>query len=70
VIITKYGKETAVLVNPEKYEIKKKGTYKSTSAEDIINDEFIGMYENRKDWEGKSTTEIVKDLRKRAWYEK
>jgi len=70
VIITKYGKETAVLVNPEKYEIKKKGTYKSTSAEDIINDEFIGMYENRKDWEGKSTTEIVKDLRKRAWYGK
>lgn len=70
VIITKYGKETAVLVNPEKYEIKKKGTYKSMSAEDIMNDGFIGMYKNKKDWKGKSTAEIVKDLRKRAWYGK
>ena len=70
VIITKYGKETAVLVNPEKYEIKRKETYKAIRVKDIMNDEFIGIHKDRGDWKVKSSAEIANDLREKAWYGK
>ncbi|MBD3366383.1 hypothetical protein GF360_03550 [candidate division WWE3 bacterium] len=70
ITITKYGKEAALLVNPQKYEIRQKRGKRNINIEAIMNSEFIGMYENREDWQDKTTPEIAEKLRRDAWYGK
>ena len=67
--VTKHGKGEVVMLNLNKYKvIKKKSSKKDKRG--IMSLGFFGMYKNRKDWKGKSTTEIAEDLRHRATYGK
>lgn len=65
--VTKHGKDEVIMINPKKFKITKAVSDKK-SKKDIRSYGFFGMYKNRKDWRGKSTVEIAKALRKRAWY--
>lgn len=68
IYITKNGKEQVVIIDPDTYEYKKRRVKKSSlDKRDAISD-FIGMYKNRKDWEGKSSSTIAAKLRKDSWY--
>jgi len=67
--ITKNGKNKAVLIDPYFYEYKKKRAQKK-SNDNLMDSEFVGMYENRKDWKNRSSLEISEDLRKKSWYGK
>jgi len=64
-LITKYGKQEVLLVNPDQVKITK--TARRTSK-DILSSPFIGMNKNKRSWKGKSSAEIAEQLRKRAWY--
>ena len=66
--ITKNGKNKAILIDPYFYEYKKKRR-QTKSKNNLMEAEFIGMYENRKGWKNKSAFEISEELRK-AWYGK
>ena len=66
--ITKHGQSTALLIHPEQ-EYKPKKTAKKTKPKiDILNSPVRGMYKDREDWKGKSTIQIARELREKAWY--
>ncbi|MBI4130829.1 type II toxin-antitoxin system Phd/YefM family antitoxin [Candidatus Roizmanbacteria bacterium] len=64
VLVTKYGRNEVLLINPEEYEVIEKLKKKK----DIMSSQFIGMYKNRKDWKNKSSQKIARNLREKAWY--
>lgn len=71
VTITKYGEDTAVLVNPEKYNvIRKQKTRESVDLEGILNSGFIGMYKDREDWKGRDPVKIARELNEKSLHGK
>lgn len=67
ILITKYGKEEAILVNPKQYKIAKLKS-KKKKIQDIMSSPFIGIHRNKKDWQNKSSVQIASELRTKAWY--
>ena len=67
IIITKYGREKAIMVNPDEFKIIKLKS-KKKKAKNIMSSPFIGFYKNRKDWQNKSSVEIGNEIRVKAWY--
>ena len=67
--ITKHGQNLAVVVNPKEYEVVKKTKGKQRNKQ-LMTSEFVGMYKNRKDWQGKTSLQIADKLRTDAWYGK
>ncbi|KKU31180.1 MAG: hypothetical protein UX44_C0007G0004 [candidate division WWE3 bacterium GW2011_GWA1_46_21] len=66
VVVTKHGKEAVLMINPVKYHYmeKKNKPYRTKDAK------FIGMYKDRKDWEGLSNSDVANKLRGASWYGK
>jgi len=67
VLITRYGKEEAVLINPKHYKIAKLKS-KKTNLQNIMSSPFIGLHKNKKDWQKKSSVQIANELKIKAWY--
>lgn len=67
-IITRNGKESAILADPNVYELKEKIATSKKKGIDVMSLAFFGMYKNRKDWNNKSPVKITDALRKKAWY--
>jgi len=68
-LVTKNGKDTAIIANPDKYKIVKTRP-KKRSLDNIMSHPFIGLHKNRKDWKNKSAAKIAEELRNKAWYGK
>jgi len=66
-IVTKYGKDEVIVMNP-KQAVNQGSNTQSIDMQAI--EDFIGMHKNRKDWQGKTTQEIADELRHNAWYGK
>ena len=69
IIVTKYGSEKVVMIDPSKFEITKKKNGIKTKK-DLSSFKFIGMHKDRKDWKGKKSSDIANKLRSSAWYGK
>lgn len=68
-LITKYGRDEVVMLNPKQYKVVKNKVKKKNPV-NIMSSTFIGMHKNRKDWENKSSVKIAQELREKAWYGK
>jgi len=66
--ITRNGVEEAVLINPTLFKFKKVPQLSNGKPRDIMKAKFVGMYKNRRNWRGKSNSEVANGLRERAWY--
>jgi len=66
VMLTKHRRDHFLVADADTYELKKRCLPKRLS----LDLEFFGMYKNRKDWKGKSSTQILKELRREAWGER
>ncbi len=62
-IITKHGKEEVMIFNPVKYDVKEKV---SPTAK-LKDSNFIGMYKDRKEWQGIPDHTIATKLRSDSW---
>ena len=69
ILVTKNGKNAAIVVNPNNFKIVEMKE-KKKSLDDIMSLPFIGMHKNKKEWKGKSTNQITAELRRKAWYGK
>jgi hypothetical protein len=58
--VEKWGDVTGYFVPAEVVKMQKQ---KSNTAKNEAIDQAFGMYANRKDWKGKSTVEIVQEMR-------
>ncbi len=67
VVVTKFGKDQLIVAATDAYELKRKPSPQKKLTSDL---EFFGMYKNRKDWKGKSSTQILRELRREAWGER
>lgn len=68
-LITKYGEEEAILLNPKSFKISENNR-SSKSVENIMLLPFIGFHKNRKSWKTKTSAQIGAELRQDAWYGK
>ncbi len=68
ITVTKYGRDIAVIANPQKYEMKEKKKSKAELIKAIEESGVFGMHKDREDWKGRSSTEIARELRRKAWY--
>ena len=66
IVVTKHGKEAVLMINPVKYHY----TEKANKPYNVKGTKFIGMYKDRKDWEGLSNSEVANNLRNDSWYSK
>ena len=66
-LITKYGREEILLINSDQYKISKTKV-KKKKVGNIMTSQFIGMHRDKVDWRSKTAAEIVRELRKEAWY--
>ena len=66
IILTLYGKDEVMLIDPMKFQIN----IKVNKNKDIMNSKFIGMYKNDKKLKDKTSTQIADNLRKDPWYGK
>lgn len=67
ILVTKYGRDEAILINPKHYKITKLAP-ENKKKQDIMSSPFIGMHEHNKDWQNKSSIQIAAELRTKAWY--
>lgn len=67
ILVTRYGKEEAVLVNPKHYKIAKIKP-ENKNMQDIMSSPFIGFHRNKKNWKNKSSVQLTNKLRTKAWY--
>jgi len=65
--VNKYGRQVALLVNPEKYAVKKTKA-KIAVDQDVTKSDFIGMHKQRQEWQDKSHQQAADSLRQIAWY--
>ena len=64
-VVTKHGEDVLLVSDPATSHLKREPKKKKLLTEDL---KFFGMYKNRKDWKGKSSAQIARELRRVAWY--
>lgn len=66
IVVTRRGKDEVLIVNPVEYSCVKN----ANKPRRVRDTKFIGMYKDRKDWEGLSNSEVAGNLRSDSWYGK